>query len=137
MRARASERLHGPRIRSEYIMAKILHCLSYFFDRLTLYLSQPMPPKAFPGDLSWDLASLVSAWIVGPLYGMCIPHTSSAIYTVLIGSSFVAIMNRDQVRVISLGSFVLRSLTSASHSICAYILCARVLYMKGLRGVNL
>ena len=118
-------------------MGRILHCLSYFFERLTLYLSQPMPPKAFPGDLSWNLASLVSAWIVGPLYGMYIPHTSSAIYTVLIGSSFAALMSRDQVRVTSLASIVFRSITSASHSICVYILCARVLYMKGLRGVNL
>ena len=118
-------------------MGRILHCLSYFFERLPLYLSQLMPPKAFPGDLSWNLASLVSAWIVGPLYGVCIPHTSSAIYTVLIGSSFAALMSRDQVRVISLASFVFRSITSASHSICVYILCARVLYMKGLRVVNL
>ncbi|KAH8987456.1 hypothetical protein EDB92DRAFT_1875872 [Lactarius akahatsu] len=50
-----------------------------------------MPPKRFPGDLSWNMASLVSSWIVGPLYGI----------------------------------------------ICVYILCAHILYMKGLRGVNL
>ncbi|KAF8266522.1 hypothetical protein EI94DRAFT_184922 [Lactarius quietus] len=50
-----------------------------------------MPPKAFAGDLSWNLASLVSSWIVGPLYGI----------------------------------------------ICVYILCAHVLCMKGLRGLNL
>ncbi|KAH9063583.1 hypothetical protein EDB87DRAFT_1602440 [Lactarius vividus] len=50
-----------------------------------------MPPKRFPGDLSWNMASLVSSWIVGPLYGI----------------------------------------------ICVYILCIHVLYMKGLRGVNL
>ncbi|KAH8984386.1 hypothetical protein EDB86DRAFT_153961 [Lactarius hatsudake] len=51
-----------------------------------------MPPKAFPGDLSWNMASLVSSWVVGPLYGI---------------------------------------------NICVYILCIHVLYMKGLRGLNL
>ncbi|KAH8984384.1 hypothetical protein EDB86DRAFT_3084604 [Lactarius hatsudake] len=29
-----------------------------------------MPPKRFPGDLSWNMASLVSSWVVGPLYGI-------------------------------------------------------------------
>ncbi|KAH9046128.1 hypothetical protein EDB84DRAFT_1576027, partial [Lactarius hengduanensis] len=51
-----------------------------------------MPPKAFPGDLSWNMASLLSSWVVGPLYGI---------------------------------------------NICVYILCIHVLYMKGLRGLNL
>lgn len=51
-----------------------------------------MPPKAFPGDLSWNTASLVSSWVVGPLYGI---------------------------------------------NICVYILCVHVLYMKGLKGLNL
>jgi hypothetical protein len=27
------------------------------------------PPPAFKGDLTWEMSSLVSAWIVGPLYG--------------------------------------------------------------------
>ncbi|KAH9962551.1 hypothetical protein BGW80DRAFT_862892 [Lactifluus volemus] len=27
------------------------------------------PPKAFPGDLAWNESSLLSYWIVGPLYG--------------------------------------------------------------------
>ncbi|KAH9050351.1 hypothetical protein EDB83DRAFT_2522501 [Lactarius deliciosus] len=51
-----------------------------------------MPPKTFPGDLSWNMAALVSLWVVGPLYGI---------------------------------------------NICVYILCIHVLYLKGLRGVNL
>ncbi|KAH8987460.1 hypothetical protein EDB92DRAFT_1128834 [Lactarius akahatsu] len=55
-------------------------------------LPAKMPPKAFPGDLSWNMASLVSLWVVGPLYGI---------------------------------------------NICVYILCIHVLYMKGLRGLNL
>ncbi|KAI0246789.1 hypothetical protein BJV78DRAFT_1251282 [Lactifluus subvellereus] len=28
------------------------------------------PPSASPGDLSWSSASLISSWIVGPLYGI-------------------------------------------------------------------
>ncbi|KAH9984752.1 hypothetical protein BJV77DRAFT_1071867 [Russula vinacea] len=28
------------------------------------------PPPAFKGDLTWEMSSLVSAWIVGPLYGI-------------------------------------------------------------------
>ncbi|KAI0247685.1 hypothetical protein BJV78DRAFT_898274 [Lactifluus subvellereus] len=28
------------------------------------------PPNASPGDLSWNSASLISSWIVGPLYGI-------------------------------------------------------------------
>ena len=45
--ARASERLHGPRNREEYLTGRVLHCLSYFFERPPLYLSQSRscPPK--------------------------------------------------------------------------------------------
>ncbi|KAI0286334.1 hypothetical protein BC826DRAFT_94071 [Russula brevipes] len=28
------------------------------------------PPPAFSGDLSWNMAALVSTWVVGPLYGI-------------------------------------------------------------------
>ncbi|KAI0261129.1 hypothetical protein BC834DRAFT_1034999 [Gloeopeniophorella convolvens] len=50
------------------------------------------PPPAFPGDLSWSMAALVSLWITGPLWGM---------------------------------------------NVCIFILCAHVLYIKGLKGSNL
>jgi hypothetical protein len=39
MGARPSERLHGPRIREQYITGWTLHCMSHFLDAL-LYLSQ-------------------------------------------------------------------------------------------------
>ncbi|KAI0261123.1 hypothetical protein BC834DRAFT_972910 [Gloeopeniophorella convolvens] len=50
------------------------------------------PPPAFSGDLSWNMAALISSWVVGPLWGM---------------------------------------------NLCIYVLCAHVLYIKGLKGPNL
>ncbi|KAI9434583.1 hypothetical protein H4582DRAFT_758807 [Lactarius indigo] len=68
-----------------------VQCMSHLLNA-PRPLPAEMPPKAFPGDLSWNMASLVSSWIVGPLYGI---------------------------------------------NICVYILCTHVLYVKGLKGINL
>ncbi|KAH9023691.1 hypothetical protein EDB85DRAFT_308273 [Lactarius pseudohatsudake] len=80
----------NPRVREEYITGCFTACP--ILGTPPQPLPTEMPPKRFPGDLSWNMASLVSSWVVGPLYGI---------------------------------------------NICVYILCAHILYMKGLRGVNL
>ena len=44
--------------------------LSYFWKVPSKLFTMSNPPPAFKGDLTWDTATVVSFWTVGPLYGM-------------------------------------------------------------------
>jgi hypothetical protein len=41
-----------------------------FWNSPSKIFAMSNPPPAFKGDLTWDTATVVSFWLVGPLYGM-------------------------------------------------------------------
>ncbi|KAH9061810.1 hypothetical protein EDB83DRAFT_2386112, partial [Lactarius deliciosus] len=96
-----------------------------------LPLERPAP-KAFLGDLSWNMILLISSWIVGPLY-VCAPSYFLRFRQPYKGPDWThrrVILNRDRVRaiirVLPLCS-ACQHLCRGNRSICMCVLCTHCL----------